>query len=309
MTFPLTDTPSRSARPVQPLRAAGPHATVPKAPTGAGVEIVVNADADGSSAALARYLDDALPDAEVRGCLANDYARAVSQAASRCRILGVAGGDGSVSLAATHAWRQRLPLLVVPAGRHNRFADAMGLDSVDQALQALRDGTAAFVDVCRADDQIFLSTCRTQASERLAGLRAQPASGAFGRIAAWWRLVQTMKDAEPEEIVLEGRRRRLWLWCAVNGSAARSPADGLIGVRAVDADRPLGRLRAVLALLAGDQVGGRFYERAAFRALDLRARDGDSEPLDIVLDNEAHLQKREVILRKVRCALAVYGRL
>ena len=279
------------------------HATVPAAPTGAGVEIVVNADADGGSAALARYLQQALPDADVRGCLAGDYAQTVATAASRCRILGVAGGDGSVSLAATHAWRQRLPLLVLPAGSDNRFAGTVGLESVDQALRALRTGSAAFVDVSCVDDPVFLTCCRSAADRSLDEAGAGPAAGLIGTMAAARRLWRMLKDTEPEEIVLEDRRRRLWLWCAANGDAAHGPADGLIGVRAIDADKPFGRLRNVLAVLFGDPVGGRFYERSTSTALNLRSGDG---PLDIVLDDEFHLRKSAVVLHKVRCALAVY---
>lgn len=57
-----------------------------------------------------------------------------------------------------------------------------------------------------------------------------------------------------------------------------------------------------LALLFGDPVGGRCYERSASGALDIRAGD---EPLSVVLDGEVHLHKRELVLHKVS-ALTVY---
>ena len=282
-----------------------PHATVPAAPTGEGVEIVVNADAGESSAALAQFLDDALPDAVVRGCLAGDYARAVELAASRCRVLGVAGGDGSVSVAAAYAWKYRLPLLILPAGKDNWFAGALGLDSVDRALKALAQGSAAFVDVPCADEQIFLKSCMTSASQRLVERCADLGGGLLGRLSAARGLLRGLRAAQPQDVLLEGRRRRLWLLCAVNGETASSPADGLIGVRVVDAEQPLARVRTVLALLFGDPIGGRFYERSTARALDLRAPDG---PLDLVLDGEDRLRTRHVLLHKVRCALTVYDR-
>lgn len=296
LTHPGQDRQDRSGRGL-------PHATVPAAPTGAGVEIVVNADAGRSSAALAQYLGEALPDAVVRGCLAGDFARTVAAAASRCRILGVAGGDGSASLAAAHAWDHRLPLLVLPAGRENRFAGTLGLDSVDRALSALRTGTAALVDIACADDQVFLGTCRTDTSESLVKASSAANAGILGSLRAARGLLRTMDELEPQDVVLEDRPRRLWFLGAAIGASALTSADGLIGVRVVDAERPFGRLRAAVALLFGDPVGGRFYERFTVRALDLHAR---AEGLNLVLDGEVRLRRERVVLRTIRCALAVY---
>jgi diacylglycerol kinase family enzyme len=64
-------------------------------------------------------------------------------------VLGVAGGDGTVSTVAAVAAEADRPLVVVPAGTRNHFARDLGLDIRDPAaaLHALRDGEAVWVDL------------------------------------------------------------------------------------------------------------------------------------------------------------------
>ena len=72
--------------------------------------------------------------------------RAVSVGAE---VLGVAGGDGTVSAVAAVAAESDRALLVVPAGTRNHFARDLGLDIHDPAatMYALRDGELARVDL------------------------------------------------------------------------------------------------------------------------------------------------------------------
>lgn len=58
------------------------------------------------------------------------------------QVLGVAGGDSTVSAVAAVAADTGRPLVVVPAGPRNRFARDLGLDLRDpgRALDALVDG-------------------------------------------------------------------------------------------------------------------------------------------------------------------------
>jgi diacylglycerol kinase family enzyme len=69
--------------------------------------------------------------------------------ADGAEVLGVAGGDGTVSTVAAVAADAGLPLVVVPAGTRNHFARDLGLDIRDPAaaLLALRDGEPMRVDL------------------------------------------------------------------------------------------------------------------------------------------------------------------
>ena len=74
----------------------------------------------------------------------------IAEAAGGARILGIAGGDGSVQLAAGLAADKGLPLLVIPAGTFNHFATDLGVRSAQDALDALRAGDSVLVDVALA---------------------------------------------------------------------------------------------------------------------------------------------------------------
>jgi hypothetical protein len=64
-------------------------------------------------------------------------------------VLGVAGGDGTVSTVAAVTAVADRALVVVPAGTRNHFARDLGLDVHDPAatLRALRDGERAQVNL------------------------------------------------------------------------------------------------------------------------------------------------------------------
>jgi diacylglycerol kinase family enzyme len=72
--------------------------------------------------------------------------RAVAEGAE---VLGVAGGDGTVSTVAAVAAEADRAFVVVPAGTRNHFARDLGLDIHDPAatLHALREGERARVDL------------------------------------------------------------------------------------------------------------------------------------------------------------------
>ena len=84
------------------------------------------------------------------GRVTADRVRGRIIAADRARILGVAGGDGSVQLAAGLAADKGLPLLVIPAGTFNHFATDLGVRSAEEAVDALRAGDSVLVDLATA---------------------------------------------------------------------------------------------------------------------------------------------------------------
>ncbi|MEU3844117.1 diacylglycerol kinase family protein [Streptomyces sp. NPDC028635] len=75
------------------------------------------------------------------------------------RVLGVAGGDGTVSAVAAVASGTGRELVVIPAGTRNHFARDLGLDLGDpgKALDALVDGETAQVDLGVLGPRIFVN--------------------------------------------------------------------------------------------------------------------------------------------------------
>ena len=94
-------------------------------------------------------------------------------AARRAQIIGVAGGDGTVNVAAGVAQEAGMPLLVIPAGTGNHFTADLGINSADDALAALAAGDAVQVDVGIAGKQSFLNTSSTGVYVDLVHARAR----------------------------------------------------------------------------------------------------------------------------------------
>jgi len=79
--------------------------------------------------------------------------------ASGARILGIAGGDGSLAAVAAAALDTDAGFVCVPFGTRNHFARDVGLDRADPlaALPALVDGVERRIDVGRVGDRLFLN--------------------------------------------------------------------------------------------------------------------------------------------------------
>jgi len=301
-------------RPAEPAAAARPRRGAPASPDGAGLVLIVNASAGTASADLAGSLGARLPEAEIVLADANDDLESLfSKAAARARILGVAGGDGSIRLAAGIATDAGLPLLVVPAGTFNHFAADLGVGSVDDALAALRDGDSVLVDVATADGAAFLNTASTGVYVDLVKAREklEPAVGKWPAMLV--ALVGVLRTGRPVELIVNGRPRRVWLLFAGNcryepsGAApAYRPdlADGTLDIRVVDASQPLARARLVAAVLLGTLGRCRVYRTWSATSLRIASPATDSVPL--CLDGEATETKQAISLVKRPKKLLVY---
>ncbi|GAA5093205.1 hypothetical protein GCM10025760_22990 [Microbacterium yannicii] len=130
-------------------------------------------------------------------------------------VLGVYGGDGSVSRMAGLARQHERPLLVMPGGTFNHFARSAGLDDVDIAIDALQAGTTIDVSAieAHADDgepilalnAVSVGTYPELIDER-DRRRASLGKWLGGIVAAW----RTLRSAESLTVVREGRRARVW---------------------------------------------------------------------------------------------------
>ena len=191
-------------------------------------------------------------------------------------------GDGTVSAAAAVALETSLPLLVIPAGTFNHFAADLGVESARDALAALRDGEAVQVDLGLVGDRPFVNTSSTGVYVDLVNARRQ-LEGVLGkRLAEVVALIGVLRRGRPHELVLDGRRRRLWLYFAGNcryvphGTApAYRPdlADGCLDIRVAEAT-VLARSRLVAAVLTGTLGRSRVYRSWRASSVDVRAADG-----------------------------------
>jgi undecaprenyl-diphosphatase len=238
--------------------------------TGTGVAVLVNSGSgSGSGEDLAETIRERLRDVRIeRLDDGDDLEDALAGVADGADVLGIAGGDGSITAAAELARRHSSPLLVLPGGTLNHLARDLRVDRAGDALDAVVAGETVGVDVATIDGRLFLNS---------AGFGAYPDMLVHReRLRPWlgrWPsqlagLVLALVGARPLELTLNGRRRRVWLGFV--GNCRYEPAgvapswrprldDGRFDVRLALADGRLSRPRLILAVLSGRVPGSPGY--------------------------------------------------
>ncbi|MBC3991613.1 phosphatase PAP2 family protein [Streptomyces sp. AC563] len=258
------------------------------------------------------------PDAEPPSLL-ELLEKAARRAAEVGGALGVCGGDGTVSAAAAVAAREGLPLAVLPGGTLNHFAYDLGLETVDDTCRAVTAGQAVAVDLARftADGAAtstathYVNTFSIGCYPEMVRIRERWA----GRVGSWAAEVlaaaQVLRTAEPLDLVINGKRRAVWMLFVGNcsyrgvGSAPASRhdlADGLLDVRMVHGGR-LPRARLLSAALLGVLRRSPVHAEARLRHLRV---DEIPEGADLAYDGEITRAPRGLTLDKVNEALRVY---
>jgi diacylglycerol kinase family enzyme/membrane-associated phospholipid phosphatase len=283
------------------------------APTGDGAVVVVNMGAGSASEKIVDILATELPDAEIVPVEpGQDLDEAVRAAADRAKVLGIAGGDGSINLAARAAADRGIPLMVVPAGTLNHFALEIGVESVDDAVTALRTGSAARVDLGRVADEVFVNTCSTGLYADLVRFRRrwEPRVGKWPAVVIG--LVHALRRSHPHEMTVDGEPRRLWLLFAGNGNYRPkgfaptyrpSLDDGSLDVRMMDGAARFARTRIVLAVLTRTLRWSRVYD--ARSATEVRVSLPEDQ-VRISVDGEVKLVPGDFEIRVDRRGLLVY---
>ncbi len=98
----------------------------------------------------------------------------------------VAGGDGSISLAASLAWRSGKLLIPVPAGTMNLFTRSFQIPAdVYEAVHALAQGRDMQCDIATANDQPFVHQFSVGLHPKLVRMRASiPYRSRIGKMLA-----------------------------------------------------------------------------------------------------------------------------
>jgi diacylglycerol kinase family enzyme/membrane-associated phospholipid phosphatase len=301
-------------RALEPAEAARPRREAPAAPAGQGLVLVLNCGSGTASEDLAAELSAELPDARIIVAReGSELPGLLTEAAGIAKILGVAGGDGSVQLAAGLAVDRGLPLLVVPAGTFNHFAADLGVRSVADAVAALQAGDSVLVDVARAGQQSFVNTASTGIYVDLVRARQEYEEELGKWPAVLVALTQVLRTSRPQDLVVNGRRRRLWLLFAGNcryepqGAAPSyrpDLSDGQLDIRVIDGQQPLARVRLLAAVALGTLGRCRVYR--AWTAGSLHVATPDGTPVLLSVDGEAVQAEPSLMLRKRTEQLLVY---
>jgi undecaprenyl-diphosphatase len=299
---------SAELRPVRTPRQSQPS------DSGEGLVVLIN---PGAGSAVDGDLADAirvgLPQAQVVELdEGTDLEAALGDVAKGARALGMAGGDGSLNAAAGVAHERGLPLMVIPAGTLNHLARDLGLDSVEQAIDAVRRGDLAFMDVGDIDGKPFLNTASFGSYAELVDTREQLEERTGKWPAMVVALARVLRRARPLVIEIDGTRRSLWM--IFIGNCRYHPHgfaptwrerldDGLLDVRLVSAQSPGSRARLVVAVLTGRLSRCRVYEEQTVTELHVRSFDG---PVRLARDGETFDGSVEFTVTKRAKPLMVY---
>lgn len=283
---------------------------------GEGLTLIINPSAGPAFRRPPREeLEDAFPKAtilEIGDDL--DVETALKEASTSAKAIGMAGGDGSVGAAARVAHEVGKPLVVIPAGTLNHLARDLGVHSVEDAIEAVKEGDLVAVDVAQIDGEPFLNTASFGVYSELVDARER----LEGTIGKWPALVvalfRVLRRYEPIEVEIDGRHRRLWM--IFIGNCRYHPAgfapswrerldDGDLDVRIVDADHAWARVRLLLAVLTGRLGRCRAYEARTARRVHVRSTHG---PIRLARDGETFDGSDEFEICKEDRPLAVYVR-
>jgi undecaprenyl-diphosphatase len=293
------------------------YTALPPGDGGRGVGIVVNPKAGSGAIGGQSPVDElreGLPHADIVEMDEGDdlVAQLEALAAKGCRAIGIAGGDGSINAAAAVAIEHGLPLVVVPAGTLNHLARDLGVETVADAVDAVRSGHAAEIDVGWIAGAPFLNTASFGSYVELVDAREELES----RIGKWPALavaiVRVLRHGAPVEVTIDGERRQLWL--AFIGNCRYLPEgmaptwrerldDGQLDVRVVDASHPLCRTRLVAAVLTGTLRRSPVFTTWSATDLSVASADG---PLRLARDGETFDGAERVEITKNGARLAVF---
>jgi diacylglycerol kinase family enzyme/membrane-associated phospholipid phosphatase len=284
-------------------------------PEGRDVVVVVNPSAGSAEDDLAEAVRARLPRARVVQLDGDDdLAVVLEQVASEREVLGVGGGDGSITAAAKVALERSRRLLALPGGTLNHLTRDLRIERAEDALAAVASGETVGIDVAAIDGSPFLNGAGFGAySQMLANReRLEPRLGRWlGQVAAF---VKTAVEARPLEATINGERRTVWT--AFIGNCRHEPAglgpswrprldDGRLDVRLLRADLPRSRARLALAMLSGHLPRSAAY--AEMSVSELRVETSHSR-LELVRDGERCDAGGSFVVHKLPERLEVYAR-
>jgi undecaprenyl-diphosphatase len=228
--------------------------------------------------------------------------------------VGVAGGDGSLRLAAPVLASAKRPLLAVPCGTRNHFAKDIGLDSIETSVAAAEAGCTRQVDLAWVNHECFLNTCNLGMYTAIIKERSRQKGKLPKRVADAIGIVREGISGHRLRLEIDGKRTVTWAVFIGNsrygdalGDLARDHLDdGLLDVRIVLANQRVARLRLLGALL-----GGRLHQTPVMDQLcepTLEVGTPGCDAMDVAVDGDVCRLRTPLRLRVDQGALTVISK-
>lgn len=275
------------------VRAGDPH------PDGRGITLVINPlSGSGRAGDILPEVRAALPGIRVVELAEDrDSGETIDEAAGTCDLLAVAGGDGTVQRAAAAAMTRGIPLAVLPAGTFNHFAKDLGMFPLGAALDAVKRGTLAKVDVGEVNGRIFVNTASVGAYTDFVTIRERYEHRVGKPLAAAIAAVRTlgiakavrMRVEDLDGATVDARFSLLFLGNGRYEPRGFAPMhratvdDGRLDLRLLGVSRRTSRAKVIADLFTGRIERNRRYRQYSDGEYHLELPDG---PYRIARDGE-----------------------
>lgn len=281
---------------------------------GTGLVIAVNRESGGARTPT-QQLKKALPGADVVevDVTSGDELRSTLNRRARDAVaLGVAGGDGTVNTAAQVALDEGKVLMVIPSGTFNHLTAALGIETTEDSVAAVKKGQAAEIDVATIDGKAFLNAASFGGYVEFVDARERLER----RIGKWpavvVALIRMLRSYEPIDIEIDGKQACVWM--AFIGNCRYHPSgfapswrarldDDLLDFRYVDGSAPFARTRLTLAILTGRLGRSKVYHQSVVERMHIHSLGG---PLRLARDGETFDGPEDIVVEKHPKRLAVY---
>ena len=258
-------------------------------------------------------LRERFPSHEVVECEPGEVADCTAEAVQRgVDFVGVAGGDGTIRGAAERLVGTDVPLLPIPAGTRNHFAKDVGVPGLDDAVDASK-GEVIRIDVGDVNGNRFINNSSIGIYPRIVVRREahekRLPKGVANVVAVW---EQVRRRGQRFGVEVDGQHYRAWMVFVGNGRygeglidlADRESLDGNeLDVRVALADKPMARVRLLLALLFGRLSQSKLLVRMTTPAVTI---DIDSRAeVEVSLDGEVERVETPLRYRSLEGELSV----
>jgi len=126
-------------------------------------------------------------------------------------LVVVAGGDGTISGAASALSGSRVPIAAVPAGTANMLAEQLGIPEEPEEAMRLAAGTHAYrdVDAMELEGRLYFLNAGAGVSSRTVAHMSDGDKRRFGRMAYWWTGVTSGLWSPPVRfrVTIDGKER------------------------------------------------------------------------------------------------------
>lgn len=207
----------------------------------------------------AAVIGSSLPGADVQACAPEDLDAAIRQeVASGAPWVGVAGGDGTIRLAAQLLAGTSCALLPVPTGTLNHFARQLGIESLEDAAAAMTGVTQA-VDVGEVNGHVFVNNASIGLYPLLVEGRERRMDRLPKRFADLAALAEELGKGHRLPVCLDQSPVQTWMvfvgnnrYCSGLFSITERArlTDGILDIRLVRAEGRLSRARVFAAAIA-----------------------------------------------------------